>query len=341
MGDRATSTQATGPEAIVHGGNLDEISRLYPDAPKPWIDLSTGINPRPYPVPSLTAATWARLPARTDEAALLAAAAARYGVPDPASIVAAPGTQALLQIVPRLRMSGSVAVLGPTYQEHAQCWRRAGHHVRLVDEVDALAETDVAVVVNPNNPTGRILPREMLTALAARLAARGGLLVIDEAFADLIADVSLAPDLPPATLVLRSFGKAYGLAGLRLGFAIADERLAKQLRDELGPWAVSGPALAIGTIALADDAWLNHTREQFAADSRRLDQLLIAAGCSIIGGTPLFRLAEHSDARPLADRLAQRGIHVRRFPYHAAWLRFGLPGDAVEWQRLEAALETD
>ena len=341
MDDRATSTRGSEPEAIVHGGNLDEISRLYPDAPKPWIDLSTGINPHPYPVPSLTAATWARLPARTDEAALLAAAAARYGVRDPASIVPAPGTQALLQIVPRLRMSGSVAVLGPTYQEHAQCWRRAGHHVRLVDEVDALAETDVAVVVNPNNPTGRILPREMLTALAARLAARGGLLVIDEAFADLIADVSLAPDLPPATLVLRSFGKAYGLAGLRLGFAIADERLAKQLRDELGPWAVSGPALAIGTIALADDAWLNHTREQLAAESRRLDQLLVAAGCSIIGGTPLFRLAEHSDARPLADRLAQRGIHVRRFPYHAAWLRFGLPGDAVEWQRLEAALETD
>jgi cobalamin biosynthesis protein CobC len=341
MDERATSTRTDEPEAVVHGGNLDEIGRRHPDAPKPWIDLSTGINPLPYPIPALPAEAWSRLPTAANEHALLAAAAARYRVQTPAAIVAAPGTQALLQIIPRLRAPSTVAVLGPTYEEHAQCWRRSGHCVRLVDEVDALADADVAIVVNPNNPTGRILPREPLVVLAARLAARGGLLVVDEAFADVLpAEVSLAPDLPPSTLVLRSFGKAYGLAGLRLGFAVAEADLATRLRNELGPWAVSGPALAIGTTALADNPWLNHTREQLAADSQRLDQLLIAAGSGMVGGTPLFRLAEHTDAQRLANRLAQRGIHVRRFSYNAAWLRFGLPGNEVEWQRLEAALAT-
>jgi len=338
MDDRATSTRGSEPEAIVHGGNLDEISRLYPDAPRPWIDLSTGINPIAYPIPPLPMEAWSRLPTKADEQALVVAAARRYGVRAPATIVAAPGTQALLQILPRLRPSGSVAVLAPTYEEHALCWRGCGHRVQLVDEVDALAEADVAVVVNPNNPTGRNLPRETLAVLAGRLAQRGGLLVLDEAFADLIAGVSLVAELPPSTLVLRSFGKTFGLAGLRLGFAIADEHLAKRLRAELGPWAVSGPALAIGTAALIDDGWLSDARKRLVTDNRCLDALLIAAGCRIVGGAPLFRLAEHAGAQTLADRLARHGIHVRRFPYNAAWLRFGLPGSKAEWQRLEAAL---
>jgi cobalamin biosynthetic protein CobC len=339
MDDRATSTRGSEPEAIVHGGNLDEVSRRYPDAPLPWIDLSTGINPCPYRVPPLASEPWARLPTKSDERTLLTAAVARYGVHAPASIVAAPGTQALLQIIPRLRASGTVAVLGPTYEEHAQCWRRAGHRVRPVDDFDALGDCDVAVVVNPNNPTGRVVPRETLAALAAKLAARNGLLVVDEAFVDVVpADASLVPALPPATLVLRSFGKTYGLAGLRLGFAIAAPELADRLRSELGPWAVSGPALAIGAAALADDNWLNGARERLVADSQRLDARLIAAGCRIVGGTPLFRLAEHENAHTLADRLAGHGIHVRRFPYNAAWLRFGLPGREADWRRLEAAL---
>ncbi len=339
MDNRATSTRGPEPKAIVHGGNLDEISRRYPDAPKPWIDLSTGINPRSYPIPPLSADAWSRLPTKADEQALLVAAAGRYGVRISTSIVAAPGTQALLQIIPHLRPPGSVAVLAPTYEEHALCWRRCGHDVLLVDTIDALAEADVGVVVNPNNPTGRLVSRESLAAIAAKFAQRDGLLVVDEAFADVLAsDVSLVQDLPAATLVLRSFGKTYGLAGLRLGFAVAHADLAKRLRDELGPWAVSGPALAIGTAALADEKWLNITRERLIADSRHLDRLLIAAGCQIDGGTPLFRLAKRTDAQTLADRLAQRGIHVRRFPHNTAWLRFGLPGDDASWQRLEAAL---
>jgi cobalamin biosynthetic protein CobC len=339
MNDRATSTGAIEPEVVVHGGNLDEIGRRYPDAPRPWIDLSTGINPIAYPVPALAAEAWSRLPTAADERALLAAAAARYGVRSPASVVAAAGTQALLQIIPQLRWPSSVAVLAPTYEEHALCWRRCGHQVRLVGEIDALDDADVAVVVNPNNPTGRLLSRDTLASLASRLARRNGLLVVDEAFVDFLSpESSLAFDLPPATLVLRSFGKTYGLAGLRLGFAIADTALADKLRAARGPWAVSGPALAIGAAALSDDAWLDDARQRLVSSCKRLDTILTVADGAIVGGTPLFRLAATADADALTDRLARHGIHVRRFPHTPSWLRFGLPGRDEEWHRLIRAL---
>ncbi|CAL78627.1 Putative threonine-phosphate decarboxylase [Bradyrhizobium sp. ORS 278] len=338
MDDRATSTRVDQPEAIVHGGDLDAISRRYPDAPQPWIDLSTGINPVPYPLPELPPASWARLPSKAEQRALQSVAAARYGVAGE-MIIAAPGTQALLQIMPRLRPRSHVAVLAPTYEEHALCWRRAGHRVELVDDLDALAAADVAVIVNPNNPTGRLQPLDALGRLASTLRRRDGLLVVDEAFADLYPhEASLAADLPPATIVLRSFGKVYGLAGIRLGFAIGPDDIIGHIRDELGPWAVSGPALAIGTAALSDDAWLHQTRARLVHDCARIDALLSDAGCTAIGGTPLFRLIASVSGSDIAERLARHGIHVRRFPGQPSWLRFGLPGDEAQWQRLTQAL---
>lgn len=341
MDDRATSTRQDPPEAIVHGGDLDAIGRRYPDAPRPWIDLSTGINPVPYPIPTFAPESWARLPTKTDERALLSAAAARYGVSDATLITAAPGTQALLQVLPRLRPRSTVAVLAPTYEEHARCWQRCGHRVHLTEDVGQLADADVAVVVNPNNPTGRLLSRDALAGLAATLRRRDGLLIVDEAFVDLNpAEASLAGELPPATIVLRSFGKVYGLAGARLGFAISTEDVAQQLRDELGPWAVSGPALAIGTSALADHDWLAQARARLTNECARLDQLLTRSGCTLIGGTPLFRLVTSANAPDLADRLARHGIHVRRFPSQPGWLRFGLPGAEADWQRLAQALRS-
>jgi cobalamin biosynthetic protein CobC len=337
--DRATSTRSETPEAVLHGGDLDTVSRRYPGAPQPWIDLSTGINAVPYPVPAITPSAWQRLPVQSETRALLAAAAARYRVTSQETIVAAPGTQALLQILPRLRPRSTVAVLAPTYEEHALCWRRCGHQVRLVDNADALADSDIAVVVNPNNPTGRLLPRDALVRLAAALRRRDGLLIVDEAFVDLYpADASLAADLPPATIVLRSFGKVYGLGGVRLGFAISSDDIARRLRDELGPWAVSGPALAIGTTALADDTWLAQTGARLAEDGHRIEALLENAGCTVIGNTPLFRLIRSPNTAEIADQLARHGIHVRRFPAQPSWLRFGLPGHEEDWQRLAQAL---
>ena len=200
-------------------------------------------------------------------------------------------------------------------------------------------DLDVAIVVNPNNPDGRIIPRNDLLALHERLARRGATLVADEAFADFDAQESLAPALPArGAIVLRSFGKTYGLAGLRLGFALASPDIVAPLRAGSGPWPVSGPAIAIGTRALADSDWLEATRARLGKETARLDALLLKADCRVIGGTRLFRLTAHEDARAIFERLIAAGILVRPFADERTWLRFGIPGDENAWERLAAAL---
>lgn len=325
---------ASTEKPIEHGGDLEALGRRYPHAPRPWIDLSTGINPVPYPIGNLPAEGWSRLPSRADDEALLDAAGRRYGIGPDASIVAAPGTQALIQLLPRLQPRSRVAIVGRTYAEHELCWRREGHAVSVVADLAAAAGADVVVVVNPDNPTGRLVSVDALRAVKATL------LVIDEAFIDFLpAQASLAGALPDNTVVLRSFGKTYGLAGVRLGFAVAAPAIVQRLRGALGPWAVSGPAQEIGRRALADDAWLDAASRRLTIHSEKLDALLSAAGCKVLGGTILFRLVEHCDASRVADALARHGIHVRRFTDRPTLLRFGLPADDAEFARLAAALQ--
>mgnify|MGYP002628987680 CR=1 FL=1 len=324
--------RATTEKPVTHGGELGAIRKRFPHAPEPWLDLSTGINPVPYLVRKLPLESWTRLPTRHQEQALLEAAATRYGVRDLATIVPAPGTQSLIQLLPRLVPKSRVAIVGPTYEEHEACWTRQGHDVNVVSGLDRAAGADVVVVVNPNNPTGLHLP-------PAALHREEGLLVVDEAFADLLPPAaSLAGILPSNTVVLRSFGKVYGLAGIRLGFAIAAKPLAARIRGELGPWAVSGPALEIGRQALGDSDWLQVATTRLAADRRKLDSLLVQAGFEILGGTSLFCLTHHRDAVDLGDRLARQGIHVRRFTREPHWLRFGIPANDGEFDRVAAAL---
>lgn len=327
-------------DGIWHGGDLATARALFPDAPKPWIDLSTGINPIPYPLPALPLSLWTRLPGADDEMALIAAARAAYRVPGAAGIVAAPGTQILIELLPRLAPTGPVAVLGPTYAEHAHAWRKAGFTVTETCSDDAAGTAATLVVVNPNNPDGRVLSRDRLVELAGACAARGGLLVVDEAFADFTPEASILPNLPPATIVLRSFGKTYGLAGLRLGFAIGEPELIARLKTALGPWSVAGPALHVGALALADGDWLARAARDRARDAARLDALLARHG-RIIGGTDLFRLLETPAAPALFARLGRHGLYVRRFRDAPERLRFGLPGDAAAWSRLQAALSID
>lgn len=323
---------------IAHGGDLDAARRLFPQAPEPWIDLSTGINPVPYPCPALEASAFRRLPSAADLRALRVAAAEAYGVADPDRIVAAPGTQILIETLPRLVARGRVAVVGPTYAEHAAAWARAGHAVVTVPGPAAGREADVVVVVNPNNPDGRTWEAGMLRALAGDLECRGGLLVVDEAFADLEPIETLGPSLGPGLVILRSFGKTYGLAGIRLGFALGEPGLVAALAEALGPWAVSGPALAIGRAALSDAAWRRDAARARAADAWRLDRMILRAGGTPVGGTCLFRTADFSDAPSLYDRLGAAGIYVRRFAEAPARLRFGLPPDKAAWCRLSRIL---
>ena len=313
---------------IVHGGDLGEAMRRFPNAPRPWLDLSTGINPVPYQVGALPEEAWARLPSHDEERALLAAAAKRYGVRDQATLLAAPGTQALIQLLPRVVPKSRVAVLGPTYEEHEVCWARQGHDVSVVDDVAKAADADVLIVVNPDNPTDRLLAAE-------ELGHPNRLLVVDEAFIDFLpAATSLVGKLPPRTVVLRSFGKTYGLAGLRLGFAIGPPDLIARLAAEFGPWAVPGPALAIGRRALVDDAWLAAAKARLEWDGQRLDDLLGASDFMPLGATPLFRLVRHDDVTGMVERLGRQGMHVRAFSGQPQWLRFGLPGSDEAFRRL-------
>ena len=235
-----------------HGGALEVARKLAPGAPEPWIDLSTGVNPHAYPLPDLELDAWSRLPESGALARLEAAAAHRYGAAA-TSVVAGPGSQALIQALAHILPHGAVGAMGPTYSGFASAFAAAGGRVVEAKRLGDLGDLDVAIVVNPNNPDGRITPRADLLDLHQRLARRGGVLIVDEAFADFDAEESLAPSLPASrAVVLRSFGKTYGLAGLRLGFALASPDLVPSLRAALGPWPVSGPAIAIGIRALAD-----------------------------------------------------------------------------------------
>jgi len=327
-------------EGLHHGGRLAEARRRFPDAPEPWIDLSTGINPFPFPFTPPPLAAFARLPEPEEELALRVAAARAYGVADPAMVVAAPGTQLLISQLPRICPLATVAVLGPTYAEHAAGWSAAGSEVVEVAHPAELGICSGAVLCNPNNPDGRRISPADLVVLADRLAIKGGLLVVDEAFADLEGpEASVAPLLPrEGLLVLRSFGKAYGLAGLRLGFALASPGLAEALRAGLGPWAVSGPAIAIARQAFADVKWLAAASARLARDASRLDRVLTRAGLTVVGGTRLFRLVETDRAPALHDALGRAGILVRRFGRADHRLRFGIPGDDEHWRRLQAVV---
>ncbi len=313
-----------------HGGMLAQARLLFPHAPEPFIDLSTGINPVAYPLQPFAPEAFTRLPEAADIAALERVAAAAFGVPDSACVLAGPGTQIFISLLPRLIGKRRVSVLSPTYSEHALAWRSAGCEVLESASLDVIAEADIAVVCNPNNPDGRVIARADLAALADIMARKGGMLVVDEAFADLEPAVSIADHAGLSGLIiLRSFGKWSGLAGLRLGFVLGESALMAVLRNALGPWCVSGPALAAGIQALPDRAWRAEASVRLARDAARLDTALLAHGMTLVGGTRLFRLYEGEDAQKLWQRLGGAGILTRRFDYAPKWLRLGIPAGKI------------
>lgn len=325
---------------IVHGGGIAAAAARFGGKPEDWLDLSTGINPNPVAVPEIDAAAWHRLPDRHRQDAARAAAARYYRTPHVLPLPV-PGTQSVIQLLPRLVLAGRrAAVMSPTYGEYARVLGNAGIAVDRVDGLDAVTEAHgLVVVVNPNNPDGRFFPRETLLDLHRRVEASGGLLLVDEAFGDMRPDDCIAPlagDDRPGLLVFRSFGKFFGLAGLRLGFVAGPSAVLETLADGLGPWAVSGPALSIATTLMASDTTpIRHAIQQRKA---ALDRVLAGAGLVSAGGTGLFSLVEHASAKDLHEHLCRHHILVRPFDYHARWLRFGLTPDAASDTRLAAAL---
>ena len=324
---------ATPAALLGHGGRLSAARTAWPDAPTPWLDLSTGINPCPYRVPTLAPETWSRLPDPLALQALEQAAATAFGVEDPARVVAAAGSETLICLLPRLLAARRIAIPARTYGGHAEAWRATDVEPVAVDDPTA----DLRVLVNPDNPTGLALSPDKVLGLT------DGPLLVDEAFVEVDPALSVAALAGAAghqrLMVLRSFGKFYGLAGARLGFLIAEPALAARVRRALGDWPVSGPAIAAGLAAYADPVWAARTRSRLIENATRLDGLLRQAGFEIAGGTSLFRLTRAADAARRFEILAQAGILTRPFTWDETLIRFGLPGPEQDWLRLANALE--
>ena len=321
---------------LEHGGNLRDAARAFGRPLDDWLDLSTGINPHWYPVPATSASAWHRLPEADPNLAL--AACNYYGAP---AMLPVAGTQAAIQALPRLRAPSRVVVAAPSYAEHAHHWAQHGHSLRQVaysELADAVDSCDVLVICNPNNPTGERIAPDVLLDWAGKLSARGGWLVVDEAFGDTEDAASLAAHTGQAGLiVLRSVGKFFGLAGLRLGFVAAHPALLAQLADLLGPWTVSGPAQQVALAALCDTGWQQAMRARLQGEGERLRQLLASCGIASTG-CALFQWWPEQQAEDFHRHLAERGIWVRLFRHAARGIRLGLPPTEPAWQQLEQAL---
>ncbi len=333
----APAASASSSATILHGGNLHEAAVRYRIPYAQWLDLSTGINPHGYPVPPVPADAWRRLP---DEGDGLADCAARYyGAPDAAHVLPVAGSQAAIRALPALLPRVGVGIAPLTYSEYAPAFERAGHRVVPLDVAwnvlpDAL--THVAVV-NPNNPTAEHLGAAKLLDWHAQLRARGGTLLVDEAFADTMPAASLAACTDrEGLIVLRSPGKFFGLAGVRAGFVLAAPALLDSLRRVLGAWTVSGPARHAVNAAFSDRAWQQQMRTRLEADSARLVDLLQVHGIRA-RSTPLFAWTDDPRAATLHEALATRGVWTRLFAWSGS-VRFGLPASEDEWARLANSL---
>lgn len=325
-------------EAIRHGGGLRAASLAHPEVAAPWIDLSTGINPVPYPAQPASFAQRGRLPDPLD-LLTLETTAARFFHAKSERVAAASGAETVIRLLPVLLGSVTVDIVGPTYGAHAEAWRAAFLAPMTINREQALASrADVLVIVNPNNPDGQVFSKAELCSILRSREAQGRWLVVDESFGECTPEVSMADVSSERLIVLRSFGKFFGLAGLRLGFAIASPGFKASLRTLTGDWPVSADAIIMATQAYADEAWSIATLATLQDQAARLDVVLSNCGFQVVGGTCLFRLARHEKAHDWFVRLCQSGILTRPFDHTPDVLRFGLPR-AEEFQRVQQALE--
>jgi cobalamin biosynthetic protein CobC len=318
-----------------HGGRIDVAARRFPNVQLPWIDLSTGINPVPWSGETDIPVDWSGLPSGPALRDLEAAAAHQFGAASD-RVAALPGTEIGLCMLAALGLPAPYAYVTPGYGTHAAALPGA-----TAIPAEALAEAcgrgGTVLLANPNNPDGRALSP---ATLVAELRHRDGWMILDEAFADVDPMLSIIPHLreDDPVLVFRSFGKFFGLAGLRLGFVCGPDAMLRRVRAGLGSWPVSSAAITIGTAAYCDTDWIYATRRTLAGAADRLDVLLTAHGLTPIGACSLFRMVETRDADALFGRLGQAAILVRPFDDAPHRLRFGLPSGEEAWARLDRAL---
>lgn len=332
---------------LEHGGRLNNAAERWGIPRSEWLDLSTGINPVGWPVPEIPAEVWQRLPESDD--GLEEIIRDWSGAPASAACVPVPGSQAAIMALPRLRKSCRVGIPVPGYREHGHCWQQAGHTIVPIGPEQTgggtsgcddrwLDRLDVLVWINPNNPTGEIIPPSTLLRWHRRLQKHGGWLVVDEAFMDATPRFSLCPHAGrPGLIVLRSLGKFFGLAGVRAGSVLTDFVVAEALQSKLGPWGLSGPARYVMAHALEDHDWQAKALYRLRGDSDKLRVLLQDSGFSVLGGSPLYQTVCAAQGWALAEEFGRCGLLVRYFE-QPEMLRFGLPGNENQWHRLGMAL---
>jgi cobalamin biosynthesis protein CobC len=316
-----------------HGGRVDLARRVFPDVAN-WIDLSTGIAPWSYP---LSVADCRVLPSPDALAELEGAAADCFGCA-PQTVIAVPGTDLALRLIGSL-LPGHMGVVGPGYSGHVTMWNGRSTAVTASAIVEAATRFDALVLARPNNPDGLIVSCDEMMSAARALNERGAMLIVDEAFVDADPQLSITGKRWPATVILRSFGKFYGLAGLRLGFVVAPDPIAAKLRKLLGDWPICAAALATGLTAYRDVLWQAAQRKRLRDMSFRLDAVLATNHLDVTGGTHMFRLIETRRADALFFHLAAAGILTRPFADNALRLRLGLPADDAALDRLSNALK--
>lgn len=324
--------------AFRHGGRLREAMAAYPDAREPWLDLSTGINPEPWPGARASVGALRTLPDPGRLTELEAVASRAFGVADHARVVAVGGADAALRLLPLLLGEGEIALVAPIYGGHVEAWSRRKALMAASIDDRRVVDADILVVVNPNNPDGRAVSRAQLAELAERRGALGRWTIVDEAFAEVAPEISVADLEIDRLIVLRSFGKFYGLPGARLGFVICDKGLSQRIRAVVGDWPVCADALALGLGAYADTAWRATTALCLAAQARNVDAVLSAAGLAVMGGCDLFRWVEAPNAYRLFVGLCRQGVLTRPFAEHPTRLRFGIPA-RQDLDRLREALQ--
>jgi cobalamin biosynthetic protein CobC len=328
-----------------HGGQLDRVKQDYPEQLLPWIDLSTGISPFRYPVDINASACFKHLPQGHSD--LIAAASCYYGVDHGLPI---PGSMWAIQNLPLIRKlceqntNDSRPVLLPRmgFNEHVKAWAAWGFNIEYYDDmpsIDQLGRAQSCVVINPNNPTGYHCSKQSLLDAHKLLLSNDAWLIVDEAFIDLTPEYScVAESVQQGFIVLRSFGKYFGLPGIRLGSIMACDQIIGNVKNLLNEWSINSAAQQIATTAFLDANWQYEVNKNIKTNSVKLQKLLKSLDLKT-QGTDFFRTYLTSNAKILNEHLLKLGIYVRLLDDESG-IRIGMPNENSDWKRLEVALSS-
>ena len=304
-----------------HGGDIDNAIKKYGGNKDDWIDLSTGINPNHYPYKLINIRELQNLPYKNDIDNLNKLAKKYFQTT--ACVRAVSGAQGGINILPFLLPNKTVSILSPTYNEYQNVFSNSLKKIINVKNLSELKKSQIAIICNPNNPDGKLYSNDNLLKISKSVEY----LIIDESFIDQYPRKSLSHKLDDQTniLILRSFGKFFGLAGIRLGFLISNKEIDKKIQFLIGNWPISNVAINVASKALIDHVWIMNTISFLKEGSYFLDCLASEINWKVVGGTNLYRLYETPNAHDAQNKLANFKIWSRRFSYSKKWIRLGIP----------------